>query len=124
MVREGKPDVAGRWNLPGGHVEAGEGVTSAAIREVREETGLSVRLTGIVGVFVSRGAVRFVFEGQAEGGTEQPGDDIEAVAWLPLSDARKLADGELDAPGALRPILEHIARGPNHSLDVLVEHLG
>lgn len=41
----------GMWGLPGGGIEPGESVFVAALREVKEETGLNVLITGLLGVY-------------------------------------------------------------------------
>ena len=49
VKRAGEPG-RGLWGIPGGLVELGEKVQDAALREVREETGLKVKIDGIFGV--------------------------------------------------------------------------
>ena len=44
LIQRGKPPKAGDWSIPGGAQHLGETVAEAALREVREETGLEVRL--------------------------------------------------------------------------------
>ena len=50
LVERGKGALKGRWSPPGGHIEAGERARQAALREVREETGIEAALGGLVDV--------------------------------------------------------------------------
>jgi ADP-ribose pyrophosphatase YjhB (NUDIX family) len=84
--RSVKPEK-GKWCVPAGFVELDETVAEAAVREVREETGLEVALAGLLGVydFVSaergRGAL-VLYRATVVGGSLQPGDDADAVAFF------------------------------------------
>jgi ADP-ribose pyrophosphatase YjhB (NUDIX family) len=48
---------SGNWSLPGGTMDLGETLGAAVVRETREETGLDVELTGILGVYTDPGHV-------------------------------------------------------------------
>ena len=55
LIQRGHDPHRGRWTLPGGRVEAGESLEQAVVREVREETGLDVRVGAVVGRVVIPG---------------------------------------------------------------------
>jgi 8-oxo-dGTP diphosphatase len=51
LIKRGKEPLRGRWVVPGGTVELGETLEQALVREVREETGLTVHPLEVVLVF-------------------------------------------------------------------------
>jgi len=51
LVRRAIEPGYGLWVFPGGYVDRGEEVMSAAVREAREEAGLEVRLDGLVNIY-------------------------------------------------------------------------
>jgi ADP-ribose pyrophosphatase YjhB (NUDIX family) len=75
------------WSLPGGVMEHGESIDQAAIREVKEETGLDVRLKRVVGLYSKPGedALAVTFEGEVVGGVLEPlTDDVSECHYFPF----------------------------------------
>ncbi|MBU1386122.1 MAG: NUDIX hydrolase [Alphaproteobacteria bacterium] len=50
LIRRGTPPMQGEWSLPGGGIEPGERAVDAALRELREETGVEAQITGLLDV--------------------------------------------------------------------------
>ena len=70
LVRRAIEPGYGLWVFPGGYVDRGEDVTTAAVREAREESGLEVRLDGLVNVYSypGRPLIIIVYAATALGG--------------------------------------------------------
>jgi ADP-ribose pyrophosphatase YjhB (NUDIX family) len=92
LVRRGNEPGKGKWSLPGGRIRFGERSEEAALREMREETGLEVRLKRVVDVVdvfwrSERGELleHFVivdFEAEVIGGELRPADDALDARWF------------------------------------------
>jgi len=91
LIRRGHPPRQGAWSLPGGRQHMGETVNEAAEREIREETGIAIRVLDVAAVvdIFDRGpdgavATHYtVVDVVAEwtSGEARAGDDAAEVAW-------------------------------------------
>jgi 8-oxo-dGTP diphosphatase len=94
VVRRGRGVATGRWSLPGGRVEGGETIAEALVREVREETGLDVRVDGLCGVaerrFDTHAFVILNYWCAVTGGTLSAGDDAAEARWADPAGLRAL----------------------------------
>ncbi len=96
LVRRVNEPFRGLWTLPAGFVNGGEDPAAAAARECLEETGLEVRVLGVLDVIAGREHERgadfiIVYHAEVLGGVLAPADDADAADWFLRSDLPPLA---------------------------------
>jgi len=93
LVRRGNEPLKGEWSLPGGALEVGETLQQGVVREVLEETGVTVAPAGVVEILdrivrdEESGRVRYHyvlidFVCRVIGGSPLVGSDADEVQWV------------------------------------------
>lgn len=97
LIQRKHSPFQGAWALPGGFVEYGEKTEDAIIREMDEETGLKIRIRGLLGVYSDphrdpRGhTVTVAYLVEARGGAIEAGDDARSAKFFKAEELPLLA---------------------------------
>ena len=90
LVHRRADDGAPPWVLPGGKIEPGENPAAAAVREVLEETGLTVAPRSVLGERIhpatGRRLIYVACEGIAGTADMADADELDAVEWVPIGE--------------------------------------
>jgi len=98
LIKRAVEPGKGKWSIPGGAVELGEGVRDTAVREAKEECGLDIELVcdkpmdaidNIIEGENKRLRYHYVllqFLARPRGGTLRSGGDVTEVRWVPLEE--------------------------------------
>ena len=88
MVRRTMDPERGKWAFPAGYLDYGEDPREAAAREVREETGIEVRVTRLIDVLgpdrtiKAKASLVILFEAEALGGDLRAEDDVDRAEFV------------------------------------------
>jgi 8-oxo-dGTP pyrophosphatase MutT (NUDIX family) len=129
IIKENKPSAIHKWNFPSGRIEHEEDILNAACREVKEETGFDVKLTGTTGVYnfissLNNQVILFHFTGEITGGSLklEEGEIVDSK-WIKISELINLDNKELRDAGVTKQIAQRLINREFYSLAVFNEQL-
>lgn len=126
MVQEAENHVDNckeKWGAPGGHVDLGENILEAAIREVKEETGRDVELTGVcqIGTMSDPNSTFIVVVFTAKITQDAKGfacDEISATKWFTYEELQSM-QSELRSPELVLGAIENLRNSITAPLDIV-----
>ncbi|WP_243074245.1 (deoxy)nucleoside triphosphate pyrophosphohydrolase [Microbacterium sp. SS28] len=96
--RRAEKSAGGRWEFPGGKVEPGETPTAALVREIREELGIGIRVTGLLTDDVT-GPIRLIcLLAELEDDAPTASTDHDELRWVEPARLGSLAWADADLP--------------------------
>ncbi|MEK5215977.1 NUDIX hydrolase [Psychrobacillus sp. FSL H8-0487] len=129
IIKENKPTAVEKWNFPSGRIEYGEDILYSARREVKEETGLDVKLIGTTGVYnfissTNNQVILFHFIGEVTGGSVNlEEDEISDSKWIKVSDLVKIENEDLREPGVLKQIINNLLKKNLYPINIYNEQV-
>lgn len=123
LVKEAKPKCYGKWNLPAGHLEAGESVFKAAVREAKEETNCDIEVTAlcrISNIVYDRGSsIALTFTTKLLSADIRPREgEILDVRWFTYDEILAMRD-KIRSPELTIPDLDAARSGKSIPLDFI-----
>lgn len=126
LVQEAKESCRGKWNLPAGHLDAGETIIDGMKREVYEESGFTVEPTGICQIGnrakPDRIFVSIIFTTKIESGEiKYDPKEILDVKWFSYEEIIAMKDQLRNVPLIIGAI-ENIREGKIAPLDLIASY--
>lgn len=126
MVQEAENHIdacKGKWGAPGGHVDPGETITEATVREVKEEAGCDIKLKNVcqIGTMPDPGSTFIVVVFSAEVVTEDEdftSDEIAATGWFTYEEICAMKS-ELRSPELMIGAIDNLRSGITAPLDIV-----
>lgn len=123
LVQETKEICKGKWNIPAGRVEDGESVIEAAKREVFEETGCKVNITGVIEIkqreFNGIDVFVFLFDTELiDENITVDGKEISSVKWFTYEEIFNMKD-DLRSDGYFLNAIENKINNKVYPMDLI-----
>ena len=123
MVQEANEKYYGQWNFPAGHVDEGENIMEGAIREVKEETGCDVKLTGLLPIktVYQTDIPTLIVEFTAEIINENikfDKNEILDVKWIDIEDIKNMDKNTLRALDTNKATFQDFINNKIYPLDI------
>lgn len=123
LVQEIQEICKGKWNIPAGVVDDNENVCEAAKREMFEETGCKVKITGIIEiinkVLEGRDIVLFIFDTELiDENIIVDGKEISSVKWFTYEEILNMKN-ELRADGYFISAIENKINNKVYPIDLI-----
>ena len=126
VIQEGKDNYGqlGTWNFPAGHVEPGEGLVEAAVREAKEESGYTVAIDGVLSVLLKNNdsgmsLIVFFLGRIADDSPVAREEGIQQVDFVSLEDLEKL---DLRFPDDMLEPARRALAGKSYPPDIIMDY--